>query len=75
MTKDVRRGELDLLPMVFQALMEFEQHLALYRHLEPKTVAQWKLNKDVLLKAWERCAVVAAAYAATCPELGEEAGT
>jgi hypothetical protein len=74
MTKDLRRGELDLLPMLFQSLMDFERIIAHYRLLDAGTVRSWKANRDQLVRAWDGLAQAAALYAATCPELGAERG-
>jgi hypothetical protein len=69
MTKDVRRGDLELLPLIFQAFVMFEHQIALYRLMEPKSIDAWKDNRDHLLASWDGLAGVVAGYAATCPEL------
>lgn len=72
MSKDVRRGDPELLAAVFRALVDFEGAITFYQSLEPTGVARWKANRDQLMRAWDSVTIAVGAYARSCPETNGE---
>lgn len=74
MTLDVRRGDREMLPYIFQALADYERQVALSNAMEPKHIQGWRDNRDHLARSWEAVVTVVQAYATTCPELNHANG-